>query len=190
MNFNTFKRNRFSLLAMLAGSLLVNTGVGCEYRQETPAIERRAQEINSVVMCPVCPGEAIDQSQHPLAVQMRNIVAEELSNGRTEDQIKEYFVDAYGSGVLLEPPTHGANISVWLIPPTVIALVLSALVLILRRMSIKSDLHEETIVASGVSGEQTRELIARVNVALGYEGIDSVSGNTGAGSESESEKSS
>ena len=115
MNFNLVSRIKALLTVIFSVSLLLIVGMGCEYSEETPEIEKRAQEINSVVMCPVCPGESIDQSQHPLAVQMRNIVVEELENGMNETQIKNYFVDAYGPSVLLEPPTSGINIWVWLV---------------------------------------------------------------------------
>ena len=95
MNFNLVSRIKALLTVIFSVSLLLIVGMGCEYSEETPEIEKRAQEINSVVMCPVCPGESIDQSQHPLAVQMRNIVVEELENGMNETQIKNYFVDYY-----------------------------------------------------------------------------------------------
>ena len=177
MNFNLIGRIQFSLLLIFIGSLFVIIGIGCEYGRGTPDIEKRAQEINSVVMCPVCPGESIDQSQHPLAVQMRNIVTEELQKGMTETQIKNYFVDAYGSSVLLEPPTSGVNIAVWLVPPIVMLLVLGSLVLIFKRMGSGGDMHDEITY----SDDKDQDLINRVEIALEREGIVSVTKNTDPG---------
>ena len=73
--------------------------------------------MNRVIMCPVCPGESIDQSQNALAVQMRGIVAEKLEQGRSESEIKSFFVERYGDSVLLEPPRRGFNLIVWIVPP-------------------------------------------------------------------------
>ena len=124
-------------------------------------------------MCPVCPGESIDQSQHPLAVQMRNIVVEELENGMNETQIKNYFVDAYGPSVLLEPPTSGINIWVWLVPPIVMVLVLGSVFTILKKTSRRGNIDDGITYSS----DQDQDLINRVEFALEREGIVSVTKN-------------
>ena len=97
-------------------------------------LERRAYEINQAVMCPVCPGESIDQSQNPLAVNMRGIVMDRLQKGWTGDQIKAYFVESYGDSVLLSPPTKGFSLLVWVIPPVGIAGTVAVLFMAMRSM--------------------------------------------------------
>ena len=106
----------------------------CNLGDEVPAFERRAQQLNTVIMCPVCPGESIDQSQNPLALQMRNVVVEKLGQGWTEGQIKDFFVDRYGQSVLLEPETEGFTLAVWVIPPVAVLGAALALFLTLRVM--------------------------------------------------------
>ena len=86
-------------------------------------------------MCPLCPGESIDQSQNPLSAQMRAIVAEKLAEGWSDDQIREFFVERYGQSVLLEPPREGFGLTAWIVPPAAFALALAALLMALRRMS-------------------------------------------------------
>ncbi len=86
-------------------------------------------------MCPVCPGESVDQSQHPLAAQMRGIVERRLREGWTEQQIKASFVDSYGPRVLLEPPRSGISLMVWLVPPAAVALAGVLLFFALRTMA-------------------------------------------------------
>ena len=66
------------LATLAATATLAAIALGCTSAEEVPAVERRARQINEGIMCPVCPGESIDQSQHSLAVQMRGIVAEKL----------------------------------------------------------------------------------------------------------------
>ena len=121
----------FVILHILTGVLLL----GCSNAQsDVPPIEQRAQALNRSIMCPVCPGESIDQSQVALAVQMRGIVDEKLSEGWSEDQIREFFVERYGPSVLLQPPTEGVSLLAWLIPPIGVAAAVTVFVLALRHM--------------------------------------------------------
>ena len=106
----------------------------CSNDEDVPELERRAQGINKEVMCPVCPGESIDQSQNPLAVQMRAIVVDKLGQDWTADEIKSFFVERYGPSVLLDPPRSGSTLLAWLVPPLGVAAAIALLVLALRLM--------------------------------------------------------
>ncbi|MCY4652247.1 MAG: cytochrome c-type biogenesis protein CcmH, partial [Dehalococcoidia bacterium] len=102
-----------------------------------------ASALNKAIMCPVCPGESIDQSQNPLSVQMRAIVDEKLEQGWSEREIKDFFVERYGPSVLLEPPSEGFGITAWIVPPLAFALALASLYLTLRWMRRISDQDNE-----------------------------------------------
>ena len=104
----------------------------CASDEELPILEARAQEINKTVMCPVCPGESIDQSQHPRAKAMRGVVDEKLAEGSTNDEIRDFFVERYGQSVLLEPPREGLNLLVWVVPPLGVLAAALALYFVLR----------------------------------------------------------
>ena len=97
-------------------------------------MEQRSQALNRTIMCPVCPGESIDQSQVVLAVQMRGIVNDKLAAGWSDEQVREFFVERYGPSVLLEPPTKGISLAVWLVPPLGVAAAIGVFVLALRHM--------------------------------------------------------
>ena len=99
-----------------------------------PAMEQRSQALNRTIMCPVCPGESIDQSQVALAVQMRGIVKEKLAVGWSDEQVREFFVERYGPSVLLEPPTRGISLVVWLAPPIGVAAAIGVFVIAIRHM--------------------------------------------------------
>ena len=79
--------------------------------------EQRVINLNAVLMCPVCPGESIDQSQNEIAMNMRTIVKDFVEDGRSEDEIKDYFVKRYGPVILLEPAGSGISLYAWIIPP-------------------------------------------------------------------------
>ena len=127
----TFYSSRWSLLMAL---LLLAGCSGPE--QGRDSLEERAQGIDRRLVCPVCPGETIDQSQVELARQMRAEVREKLRAGWSQEQILQYFSapERYGEEVLSSPPRRGFGLIVWLVPPAVVLAGLALLVLAVRRM--------------------------------------------------------
>ena len=113
--------------------ILLSLVVSCN-RPEISNEEKRAQNIGNSIMCPICPGESIDQSQNELAVLMRGIVREKIQEGFTDRQVKQYFADRYGEVVLLEPTKSGITLLVWIIPPFVLVIAGFAVFLTLREM--------------------------------------------------------
>ncbi len=97
-------------------------------------METRAQALDKSLICPVCPGETIDQSQATLADQMQDIVREKLDAGWSDEQVRQYFVDRYGEGILAAPPKSGFNLLVWVVPPFGILGAILALALSVRAM--------------------------------------------------------
>ena len=130
----------FALAAVAALGAACVMGAG----SDVPEMERRATALNKSLMCPVCPGESIDQSQNALAVQMREIVDEKLEAGWSEREIKDFFVERYGPSVLMEPPSEGFSAAAWIVPPLAFALALGSLLLTLRWMRRISERSEES----------------------------------------------
>ena len=168
MTADTMRWRQLGAIAMLLLPLVI--AMGCAYGDDIPANEQLAQEIGKGVMCPVCPGESIDQSQHPLAVQMRAIVADKLEEGWTAPQIRSYFVESYGPSVLLEPPSSGINRAVWLVPPAAIAVAAVVLFLTLRLM-VRPETAGDGEAASSrkLTDEERAIYLARIEEARGRE---------------------
>ena len=119
------------IFAFLLGLALVAAACG---NTDTVALEERAQSIDKGLMCPVCPGETIDQAQVEIASQMRVIVREKLEEGWSRDEVLQFFVDRYGQGILASPPKEGFNLLVWTFPPMVFLGAGIVLFLIVRSM--------------------------------------------------------
>jgi cytochrome c-type biogenesis protein CcmH len=83
---------------------------------EGDALYQRAQEVSSLLRCPVCQGMAVADSPAEMAVNMKHQVRELLARGYTEEQILRYFELSYGQFVLLRPKFEGVNRLVWLLP--------------------------------------------------------------------------
>ena len=127
-------------------------------------VERRATALNKALMCPVCPGESIDQSQNPLAVQMRAVVRDMLEEGYGEDEIKSFFVERYGPSVLMQPPSEGFGLAAWIVPPLGFALAVVALLLTLKWMRMSAD--AETARRDEDAERDRQTYVSKIDAAL------------------------
>ena len=98
-------------------------------------LEREAQDIDRMIMCPVCPAETIDQAQVEISFQMRAVIREMLAEGRSREEILDYFVDRYGPDILAAPPKSGVNLLAWILPIVGVAAGLGAVFLVIRAMT-------------------------------------------------------
>jgi cytochrome c-type biogenesis protein CcmH len=78
-----------------------------------PALEARARTISEELRCVVCQNQSIDDSDAPLARDLRIIVREQLQTGKSDAQVRDYVVARYGNFVLLKPPVEPATWALW-----------------------------------------------------------------------------
>jgi len=81
-----------------------------------PALEARARAIASELRCLVCQNQSIDDSDAPLARDLRLIVREKLAEGATDAQVRAHVVARYGDFVLLRPPVKPETLLLWAAP--------------------------------------------------------------------------
>ena len=177
---------RLIIIALFTALAIFAVAAACTLQESISPLERQAQGLNEAIMCPVCPGESIDQSRNPLAIQMRRIVVDKLEQGWTGDQIKDFFVERYGPSVLLAPPREGFSLAVWIMPPVVLLGAGISLFLVLRLMrgpqTAQSRRLEDT---AQLTDEERDEYFRRIESALDDSGDKSPSNEKGD-SESES----
>ncbi|MBV8736657.1 MAG: cytochrome c-type biogenesis protein CcmH [Alphaproteobacteria bacterium] len=99
-------------------------------RLANPALEARARAISQELRCLVCQNESIDESNAPLAHDLRLLVRKRLIAGDTDQQVLNYIVARYGVFVLLDPPFEPLTWLLWLGPPVLV--VGSGAILLLR----------------------------------------------------------
>ena len=78
-----------------------------------PAMEARARALSAELRCLVCQNQSIDDSNAPLARDLRLLVRERLKANDTDEQVMEYVVARYGDFVLLKPPMNTSTLILW-----------------------------------------------------------------------------
>ncbi len=80
------------------------------------SIEERLYKLNRELMCPICEGLTLEQSQSKVAIDMREEIKKMVIKGMTDQEIKDYYVAQYGVIILADPPASGFNLLMWIIP--------------------------------------------------------------------------
>ena len=93
---------------------------------DDPVLEQRARDLSKGLRCLVCQNESIDESEAPLARDLRLLVRERLVEGDSDDQAIDFIVERYGEYVLLRPTVTGSNWLLWAAGPLML-LIASAL---------------------------------------------------------------
>lgn len=118
------------LLALLAApSLAVTPGE----RLADPALEARARELSLLLRCQVCQNQTIDDSNAPLATDLRKLVRERLVAGDSDQAVLDFMVQRYGDYVLMRPPVKPATWGLWFGPALVFLAAAGGLAVYLRR---------------------------------------------------------
>ena len=81
-----------------------------------PILEARARNLSKTLRCVVCKNQSIDDSNAPLARDMRLLVRERLVAGDSDSQVRDYLVARYGNFILLRPPLQPNTLLLWLAP--------------------------------------------------------------------------
>jgi cytochrome c-type biogenesis protein CcmH len=125
-----------SVLLALTLCMLLASGARAVQPDEVlqdPVLEARARAISEGLRCLVCQNQSIDDSDAPLAKDLRLLVRERLKQGDSDQQVVEFIVARYGEFVLLKPKFNTHTVLLWLATPTVFAAALLLVWLAYRR---------------------------------------------------------
>jgi cytochrome c-type biogenesis protein CcmH len=98
-----------------------------------PALEARARAISKQLRCMVCQNESIDESEAPLAHDLRVLVRQRIMAGDGDKQIINFLVSRYGEFILLRPPLSWNTMALWGAPPALLMLGILMIVVVERR---------------------------------------------------------
>ena len=141
------------LLLLLSGLALAGS---IEVREfDDPVMERRYDELTAILRCPKCQNQAIDDSDSPIAGDMRDRVYALLQDGRSDKEILDFMVDRFGDYVLYNPRLEGRTLLLWGLPAALVLLGLVGVGLLVR--------SRRNTSARALSAEERARLDALIN---------------------------
>jgi len=78
--------------------------------------ELRARNISKNIRCMVCQNQSIDESNAPLAKDLRILIRNKIKEGKKDKEIYNFLTDRYGDFILLKPPLKSSTLALWLLP--------------------------------------------------------------------------
>lgn len=126
-----------------------------------PALEARARAVSQELRCLMCQNQSIDDSNAPIARDLRLLVRDRIKAGDTDAQVVQFLTDRYGDFVRLRPPFKPATFLLWLTPPALLLIAGAGTAIYLRRRGRTapavplSDSDEARLAA--LLGEESRE---------------------------------
>ena len=178
---------------LLASTMIAIFAVatGC-IREDDLTLEQRAHQLYSQLMCPVCDAQTIDGSNAPIAQSMRLKVRELLDDGKTNSEIKEYFVlrSPEGEAILAAPEGGGFNLLAWIVPFFITFGGIGIALLTIRNLRLSNARSAEFAAAGSGSATDQNDLakyLAQVDRDLGISPIPAA-GKAGPGTTSPDEK--
>ncbi len=154
---------RFAICVLIFGIVLAGFWAAAAHAQSPTPTDDEVNRIAHQLYCPVCENTPLDVCPTEACRQWRDLIRQQLSEGWTETQIKQYFVQQYGARVLAEPPASGLNWLVYILPPLII---LAGAFFLFRAM--RGWLKPPAASAAAGSGEEASkdEYVARLEEEL------------------------
>ncbi len=143
----------FALLLALATPALA---VQPDEVMKDPALEARARTLSAELRCMVCQNQSIDDSDAPLAHDIRVLIRQRIAAGETNAAVRSYLVSRYGDFILLRPPFKPETALLWLAPPLTLLAGAAAILFARRRAPAATEAltdEEEARLAALTKGE-------------------------------------
>src|SRR5271163_3571327 len=148
----------FALFVALALGSAPALAVQPDEVMKDPALEARARVLSAELRCLVCQNQSIDDSDAPIARDIRILIRQRIEKGESNDAVRAYLVSRYGDFILLRPPFKLETWLLWLSPPLTLCAGLAAM-LLARRRALRAtpplSAEEEARLAALTDGETT-----------------------------------
>ena len=136
-------RVTFVAVLLAAGAAQAVTG---PERLSDPKLEARAVALQKSLRCVQCQSESLDESNAPLAADLRRLIREMIAKGQSDAQIENYLVARYGDFILMKPPLVQETFLLWFGPLIVLAIGAAAggVAIMRARRNMRAESPDET----------------------------------------------
>ena len=99
----------------------------------TDQTNNREYNLFSQIMCPICDGQTIAESQASIAEDMKKMIRDQIKDGKEDKEILKYFEERYGQEILSNPIPKGFNLTIWIAPILIIIISSTITIYSLRK---------------------------------------------------------
>ncbi|RMF15488.1 MAG: cytochrome c-type biogenesis protein CcmH [Candidatus Dadabacteria bacterium] len=152
-------------IVLLLLPLVALPGWGSDVASDlTPEQEWRCLRLYEELKCPVCKTQSLASSTSFLAEDMKAQIRDFVREGRSDQEIMDYYVDRYGDWILMRPPARGFSLLAWIVPVLGVLAAFGFVLVVLRRWSrsaaadVAAGANVETPV-SAIRDERVRRLV-------------------------------
>jgi len=152
---------RLSLLALTLAAAPQALAVQPDEILADAALEARARVLSKELRCMVCQNQSIDDSDAPLARDLRVLVRERLEAGDSDQQVIDFLVARYGDFVLLKPRFTSHTALLWLMPAVVFVIGALVLVAAARRRSKTAAASSQPAKLTSAEATRLADIVSR-----------------------------
>jgi cytochrome c-type biogenesis protein CcmH len=142
-------RGLITIIMMTAGMMMLTSyspqpvqAIMPEEQMANPVDEARARELAAELRCLVCQNQTVDDSNADFAITIRSIIRDQITIGKSDDDILEFLRQRYGDYILFNPPLNRMTALLWLAP--IILLIMGVILIMLTRPKNRQLSLEET----------------------------------------------
>ena len=112
------KKIFITFIFLFISQLLLSNSYGVEPDEilQNPEQELRARNVSKNIRCMVCQNQSIDESDAPLAKDLRILIRNQIKDGKNDEEIYKFLTDRYGDFILLKPAFKLNTLALWLLP--------------------------------------------------------------------------
>jgi cytochrome c-type biogenesis protein CcmH len=142
-------RGLITIIMITAGMMILSSyspqpvqAIMPEEQMANPVDEARARELAAELRCLVCQNQTVDDSNADFAITIRSIIRDQITIGKSDDDILEFLRQRYGDYILFNPPLNRMTAFLWLAP--IILLIMGVILIMLTRPKNRQPSLEET----------------------------------------------
>lgn len=121
------------LLALFCCAVLAGPALAAGDKLSDPKLEARAVALQKELRCVVCQGQSLDESNAPLAADLRHLIRVRIEAGDSDEQVEQYLVARYGDFILMKPPLEPLTYALWFGPLGILLIGGAAVALVIVR---------------------------------------------------------
>ena len=121
------------LLALICFAAIAGSAFAQGDKLSDPKLEARAVALQKELRCVVCQGQSLDESNAPLAADLRHLIRVRIEAGDSDEQVEQYLVARYGDFILMKPPLEPLTYALWFGPLGILLIGGAAVALVIVR---------------------------------------------------------